>query len=207
VLGGLIDRLLELPALAVYAVIAGLAAAENVFPPVPADAAVAIGAVLSIGGHVTAWGVFLVTWLANVTSAAMVYVAARTVGQAFFRGPLGRRLLRQEALARIERLYQRHGTWAIFASRFIPGVRAVVPAFAGVVNLGPARALLPVVVASALWYGSLTYAAATLIGNVDAVGAFLERFQLAALVTGLIVLVAVVGFILARGRRKSGPSA
>lgn len=204
--GGLIDRLLELPALAVYAVIAGLAAAENVFPPVPADTAVAVGAALSIGGHVTAWGVFLVTWVANVTSAALVYGAARTVGQAFFRGPFGRRLLRREALMRIEQLYRRHGTWAIFASRFIPGVRAVVPAFAGVVNLDPVRALGPVVVASALWYGSLTFAAVTLIGNVGTVRALLARFQFAAFLAALVVIAGVAAFLLVR-RRKSGPPA
>jgi membrane protein DedA with SNARE-associated domain len=205
VLGGLIDRLLELPALAVYAVIAGLAAAENVFPPVPADSAVAVGAALSAGGRVTAWGIFLVTWVANVTSAALVYVAARTVGRDFFRGPLGRRLIRREALARIERLYHRHGTWAIFASRFIPGVRAVVPAFAGVVNLDPARALLPVGVASALWYGSLTFGAVTLVGNVGAIGAFLARFQLAAFFGGLVIIAGVVGGILVRRRHRSSP--
>ena len=206
-IGGLIDRLLQLPALAVYAVIAGMAAAENVFPPIPADTAVAVGAALSVGGRVTAWGVFLVTWIANVTSAAIVYAAARTAGRKFFRGPLGRRLVRREELARIERLYDRHGTWAIFVSRFIPGVRAVVPAFAGVANLAAARALAPVIVASALWYGTLTFTAATFIKNVDAVSAFLSRFQLLGLVVGVLTAVTVLGALLIRRRRARGPAA
>jgi membrane protein DedA with SNARE-associated domain len=196
VLAQLLDKLLDLPGPAVYLVLAGLAAAENVFPPVPADSAVALGAVLSVGGNVSPWGVFLVAWSANVTSAALVYAAARTVGRAFFRGPLGRRLVRREALARIERLYDRHGTWAIFVSRFIPGVRAVVPAFAGVANLDAARALLPVVVASALWYGALTFVAATFIQNVDAVGELLSRFRRLALVAGVAAVTAGAGIVL-----------
>jgi membrane protein DedA with SNARE-associated domain len=206
VLADLLDRLLDLPGPAVYLVLAGLAAAENVFPPVPADSAVALGAVLSAGGHVTALGVFLVTWSANFVSASLVYTAARTVGRAFFRGPLGRRLVRREALARIERLYDRYGTWAIFVSRFIPGVRAVVPAFAGVANLGAARALLPVLVASGLWYGTLTFVAATFIRNVDAVAAWLTRFQWLALGVGLVAVAAGLGIVVlrrrARGRAK-----
>jgi membrane protein DedA with SNARE-associated domain len=185
----------------VYAVIAAFAAAENVFPPIPADSAVAIGAFLSVGGHVTAWGVFLVTWVANTGSAALVYVAARTVGRRFFRGPLGRRLLNRDALARIERLYERHGTVAIFASRFVPGVRAVVPPFAGVAGLAPVRALAPVAVASALWYGALTLAAATLVQNLDEV-----RSLVASLGRGALLLVAallgLVVFLAVRRRRR-----
>lgn len=204
-IGGLVDRLLELPALAVYAVIAGLAAAENVFPPVPADTAVVVGAALSMGGRVTPWGIFLITWGANVTSAAVVYAAARTAGRKFFRGPLGRRLVRREALARIERLYEQYGTWAIFVSRFIPGARAVVPAFAGVAALGAVRALAPVVVASALWYGTLVLAAVTFIPRIGAVGTFLSRFQLAGLAIGLIAVLVVVGVVLVRRRRGRSP--
>lgn len=199
-LDGLLARLLELPPLAIYLVLAALAAAENVFPPVPADTAVAIGAFLSVAGRGTAWGVFLVVWVANVASAGLVYVAARTVGRAFFRGPFGRRLLNRDALARIERLYDRHGAWAIFASRFIPGVRAIVPAFAGVAGLDPVRALVPVTISSAIWYGTLTFVAATFIRNLSMVGELLLRFQ--GVLLGVALIGAVVAAWLIHRRRK-----
>lgn len=196
----LIARLFELPPLALYGILAALAAAENVFPPVPADSAVAVGAFLAVGGRGTAWGVFLVVWLANVVSAGLVYVAARTVGRAFFRGPIGRRLLKRDALARIERLYDRHGTWAIFASRFIPGVRAVVPAFAGVAALDPVRALVPVTIASGIWYGALTFVAATFIRNLATVGNLLARFQGLLLAVALAAAVAAIWVLRRRAR-------
>lgn len=201
----LIARLLELPPLAVYGVLAALAAAENVFPPVPADSAVAIGAFLSVDGRGTAWGVFLAVWGANVLSAALVYAAARTVGRAFFRGGLGRRLLRRKALARIEILYDRHGTWAIFASRFIPGVRAVVPAFAGVANLDAVRALVPLTLASGIWYGTLTFAAASFIRNLAAIREFMTHVQ--GVLLGLVLAATAVAVWLyvrrARARRSA----
>ena len=62
-------------------------------PPVPADTAVALGALLAGRGVLDAWTVFGVTWGANVTSASAVYWLARRYGPAFFRGRTGRRLL------------------------------------------------------------------------------------------------------------------
>jgi membrane protein DedA with SNARE-associated domain len=200
VLDALIGRLLDLPPLAVYGVLAALAAVENVFPPVPADSVIAVGAFLTVDGRGTALGVFLVVWTANVLSAALVYLAARTVGRAFFRGQVGRRLLRREALSRIEQLYDRHGTWAIFASRFIPGVRAVVPAFAGVASLDAVRALVPLTLASAIWYGTLTFAAASFMRNLAAIREFMTHVQ-GVLIVVVLVAVGVAVWVVRRHAR------
>jgi membrane protein DedA with SNARE-associated domain len=153
----LLDRLAGLPSGTVYAVIGALAAVENVFPPVPADTAVAVGAFLSHYGTVALGAVFLVTWGSNVSAAASVYWAGRTFGRQFFTGRLGRRLLHPRHLERMEQLYRRYGAWGIFLSRFVPGVRAVVPPFAGVARLGMVKTLLPLALASGIWYGLLTW--------------------------------------------------
>jgi membrane protein DedA with SNARE-associated domain len=160
----LIDQALQwlagLPPAGVYGVIALLAALENIFPPVPADSAVALGAFLAgQGGTVTMLGVFFATWIPNVTSAVGMYWVARTVGRTFAESRAGRRLLSPRAMRAIERAYQRHHTWGIFVSRFLPGYRAVVPPFAGIVGIGAVRALAPVVVASGIWYGFLIWLA------------------------------------------------
>jgi membrane protein DedA with SNARE-associated domain len=158
----LIDQALQwlagLPPAGVYGVIALLAALENIFPPVPADTAVALGAFLAgQGARVTMGGVFLATWIPNVASAIGMYWVARTVGRAFVESRSGRRLLHPRTLRALERAYQRHHSWAIFVSRFLPGYRAVVPPFAAVVGIGAFRALAPVVVASGIWYGFLVW--------------------------------------------------
>lgn len=186
-----------------YAFIGLLAGVENVFPPVPADTAVALGAFLSHAGRVTALGVFLVTWTANVGTAACVYAAARTVGRRFFETGWGRRLLRPEALARLERLYARHGTWGIFLSRFIPGVRAVVPPFAGVAGLGFVRAMVPTATASAVWYGTLTYVVATVAGKLDEVSRLVAQFNVVALVLALGIALAIAAALWWRRRRRA----
>lgn len=188
-----------------YTVIGALAAAENVFPPVPADTAVAIGAFLSSAGTVSALSVFLITWVANVATATSVYFAGRTVGRSFFRGRLGRRLMHPRRLARLEALYRRYGGWGIFVSRFIPGVRGVIPPFAGVARLTFWRAVPPMALASGIWYGALTFLAATLVTRLDDVVAFVSRFNRVALAVGLLAAAVVVATLWLRRRPRDGP--
>ena len=187
----------------VYTLIGILASTENVFPPIPADTAVAIGAFLSNTGVISAWAVFGVTWAANVGSAAGVYLASRTVGRTFFTGRLGSRLLKPEAMERIERLYDRHGTWGIFLSRFIPGVRAVIPPFAGVAGLKSVRALAPMILASGIWYGGLTYIAANLIPRLDDVGKLVARMNWVGLITFVAIAGMIGAFLVLRARRRA----
>jgi membrane protein DedA with SNARE-associated domain/uncharacterized tellurite resistance protein B-like protein len=187
----------------VYAVLALLAAVENVVPPVPSDAAVALGAFLSHRGLTSPPLVFLVTWTANLLGATGVYFAARRYGRRWFATGTGRRLLAPRSLAVIEREYMRFGVAGIFISRFLPGVRAVVPPFAGLVDLGWVRTLGPMGLASAIWYGGITF-----VGAV--VGAEWERIvtiiagvnRTLAIAAGLLALAGVVWFWLARRRRK-----
>jgi membrane protein DedA with SNARE-associated domain/uncharacterized tellurite resistance protein B-like protein len=129
---------------------------ENVIPPVPSDAAVALGAFLSHRHVTTPLAVFLVTWTANLAGAAGVYLAARRYGRRLFASPTGRRLLAPRSLAIMEREYLRFGVIGIFLSRFLPGIRAVVPPFAGLVGLGALRTFVPMGIASAIWYGGIT---------------------------------------------------
>ncbi|MCH8935422.1 MAG: DedA family protein [Gemmatimonadetes bacterium] len=197
----IINALLGLPPTAVYTIIGVLAGVENVFPLVPADTAVAIGAFLSTGGHISAQAVFAVTWVANVAGAIAVYAAGRTIGRPFFQGRLGRRLLNPGAMVRLELLYRNFGMWGIFVSRFVPGLRAVVPPFAGVANLGALRVVLPLVVASGLWYGVLTFVAATAVREIDGILEFARRLSVAGVVSAG-ALVAVVVFAWRRRRRR-----
>lgn len=85
----------------------------------------------------------------------LVYGLARRFGASFFETRPGRMILHPRQLAGVSQFYDRWGVIAIFASRFLPGFRAVVPIFAGVSGVGAVRTGLPVFVASGLWYGFL----------------------------------------------------
>ncbi len=174
---------------------------ENVVPPVPSDAAVALGAFLSHRGLTTPALVFLITWTANLLGAAAVYVAARKYGRKLFATQTGRRLLSPRSLALIERQYLRFGTVGIFISRFLPGFRAVVPPFAGLVGLGAWRTFTPMAIASAIWYGGITLVGSLIGSNWARIVAILTGVNRTLGIVTLVVLL--VGSIwIWQGRRQ-----
>lgn len=140
-----------------YAAIGAGAAIENIVPPIPADTFVLLGAFLAAAGHAELWIVFACTLVPNVASATLTYWLARRYGTRFFSGRVGQWLLNERQLEHVARFYRRWGTPAIFVSRFLPALRAVVPIFAGVTDVSAPRLIIPLVLASALWYGALIY--------------------------------------------------
>jgi membrane-associated protein len=150
-----LDWLVGLPHPAIYLALVVLSALENVFPPVPADAAVVLGAFLSRRGLAPAPVLGAVCWLANTASSACMYFLARARGRAFLERGWARRLVPPGAFRALEEAYARHGVYGIFLSRFLPGIRAAVTPFAGIAGMAPLRALVPAAAASALWYAFL----------------------------------------------------
>jgi membrane protein DedA with SNARE-associated domain/uncharacterized tellurite resistance protein B-like protein len=186
----------------VYAVLGLLAAVENVVPPVPSDAAVALGAFLSHRGVTTFAAVFLVTWVSNLAGAAGVYFAARRYGRRLFASPTGRRLLAPRSLAVIEREYLRFGIAGIFISRFLPGIRAVVPPFAGLVGLGAIRTLGPMGLASAIWYGGLTLVGALIGSEWERISALISSVNRTLFIVTVVLAAAAGAWYLVRRRQR-----
>ncbi len=197
----LLHFLESLPPGPLYGLIAALAAVENVFPPVPADSSVALGAFLAGRGIMDPWLVFGLTWTANVSSGAAVYALARRHGRSLFQGVLGRRLFSDATIARIEEQYQRHGTWGIFLSRLLPVWRGLVMPFAGIARVPAWRALVPLAAASALYYGALTVLITTLGTNLEDVLRVLRRVNTALAVLAVALLFAAALWTLRRLKR------
>jgi membrane protein DedA with SNARE-associated domain len=198
---GFIDWLAAVPAPLLYTVLIVLSALENVFPPVPADVAVALGAFLAQRGATSSILIGVSCWAANTASSAAMYVLARSHADFFHQG-WPARLLPPPAMGALERAYARYGTWGIFFSRFLPGIRAAVTPFAGVVGLSPMRALVPSAAASAIWYAFLIVAGTALGREWSRVREVVERVSGAMGVLGLIV-TALVGVWLWRQRRRA----
>lgn len=178
------------PAL-IYLLLGAGAAVENVIPPIPADTFVLLGGFLAALDRVDAWWVFLATWGANVGSALVVYGLGHRYGRPFFEQGWGQHLLNERQFARMRGFFDRWGFFAIFFTRFLPGFRAVVPVFAGVTHQPFVPVAVPLVAASALWYGGLVWVGATTGRNLDALLAWLEGVN-----RGLLAVAVVVALVL-----------
>jgi membrane protein DedA with SNARE-associated domain len=154
----LLDWLGGLPTGLLYAALGVLAFVENVFPPIPADVIAAFGSFVAAREGRSPIPPFLAVWLSNVAGALFMYAMGHRLGRKRIEKWL-RITAKDPAEKRFEALYGRFGTAAFFLSRFIPGVRAVVPPFAGALHIKPFGPAIAIALASGLWYGLITFLA------------------------------------------------
>ncbi|HRP09243.1 MAG TPA: DedA family protein, partial [Gemmatimonadales bacterium] len=197
-----VNRLAELPPVAVYGAIALMAAIENIFPPFPADTAIAFGAFLSHRGVTEPWLVFAVTLVANIAGAMAMYWLASRHAAALFRSRLARRFFPEDGVVRVRAQYQRLGLPALFAGRLLPGFRAVVAPFAGLMHIGPVKVGLLMTLASAIWYGGLVFLASQLGYRFDDILALIRNLNRGLALVALVLAVALVAWLVVRRRRR-----
>ncbi len=193
----------DLPLGSLYLAIGVLSAFENFFPPFPSDAVIAFGSFLADRAHGSAITVFLLGWFGNVAGAGITYTLGRKFGsKAFLRriekygGP--------DAEARIKRLHKKYGFTGLFVSRFLPGVRAIVPPFAGAMRLPAFKVMLSVASASAVWFGLITFLAFRAGDNWDVVEHYIVRSGKVAGLIAIAIVVFAVGIWLWKRQAKKG---
>jgi len=187
-LDAVISFFVGLPPHLTYLVLGTGTALENIVPPIPADTFVIVGGFLSAVGGLDAPLVFLVTWSTNVMSALAVYWISLAHGPSFFQHGWGRHLLNHHQMERMRLFHEEWGVVAIFLTRFLPGLRAMAPAAAGVSHLAWWRVAAPVAVASAIWYGALVWLGRTAGTHLDEIKEWVDQAHLVLLVIALVVL-------------------
>ncbi|MEZ4411932.1 MAG: VTT domain-containing protein [Gemmatimonadales bacterium] len=193
-----------MPPLAVYAVLAALSLLENIFPPVPGDAVLALGAFLTVTGPLDPVTLFFVCWIPNFLGSVGVYFLARRVGGGLFESRMGRQLLSPESIASLERGYIRYGLAGVFLGRILPGVRAVVAPFAGLMRLPPLRALVPIGLASALWFAGMIVLGRYIGQSWEGIQRVLRDLNTGLAVVGLLVVAGItVAWWRARAARRA----
>ena len=185
----LIRWLGELPLGSLYVAIAALSAFENFFPPFPSDAVIAFGSFLADRAHGSPITVFLCGWIGNVAGAGVTYTLGRRFGARVFLRRI-ERYAGPDSENRIRRLHKRYGFVGLFVSRFLPGVRAIVPPFAGAMRLPAFKVMLSVASASGVWFALITFLAFRAGDNWDLVQHYLVRSGkvAGAIAIGIVVL-------------------
>ena len=196
----LLQWLSALPEAALLPAMALAAALENIFPPFPADVVVALGGILAARGGISPWPAFLAVWAGNVAGAMLMFALGRRFGAEW--------IARKFHLAtsgaadrRFEGWYKRAGVAGLFLSRFIPGVRAIVPPVAGAMKLPIVSTMLAVATASAIWYGGITWLAFRAGANWELVMRTVTRYgRWAALGAGVLILIGGAAWFVRRRR-------
>lgn len=197
----LVDWLSRVPLSVLYLLMAAFAAVENVFPPVPADTVVALGSWLAARGQGSAFWAFFATWVGNVAGAGAMYVVGRRHGAAWMhkRFPA---LGDEKNERRLRELHGKYGAVSLVLSRFVPGVRALVPPFAGALRISPITTMLSLSLASAVWYGLVSYVAFRAGADWGALMERITRYgRLTAVAAAVLIAVGALVWWLQRRRR------
>jgi membrane protein DedA with SNARE-associated domain len=192
----------DLPLGSLYIAIAALSAFENFFPPFPSDAVIAIGSLLADRAHGSPFTVFLLAWVGNIAGAGVTYTLGRKFGAKVFLRRI-ERFAGPDAEDRIRKLHKKYGSVGLFVSRFLPGVRAIVPPFAGAMRLPAFRVMLSIAAASAVWFALITFLAFRAGDNWDLLQKYLVRSGKVA-GAAAIALVAIGVVIWLWRRRRAG---
>jgi membrane protein DedA with SNARE-associated domain len=112
------------------------------------------------------------------------------------------RLAKEGSESRLEAMYGKYGVAALVVSRLIPGVRALVPPFAGALRVPPVQAIGAMAIASAIWYGIVSYVAFNADAEWSELAGLIRRSGGTVTVVAFIALASVVAVWYVRRRRE-----
>ena len=200
----IIGWLSELPVGTLYLSIFLISAIENIFPPFPADVVVAFGSFLAARGEASPYTTFLASWVGNLVGASFMYYVGRRWGSGAFIARL-EKWAGKGAEERFMALYGRYGLPALFVSRFLPAIRALVPPLAGAMKLPPLPVAAAIGGASGVWFAFLTFIAFRAGSNWDVLYATILRSgKIVTLVAALLVAIVALIYFVRRKRKPVG---
>lgn len=196
---GVVAWLAGVPVASLYALLSAAAFIEGILPFMPGDVVAALLAFLiARASGDLALTIALVT-IGSLAGAVAMWGIGRRFGTAWLARQLHRVHLmpstEQAELAerRVATAYREYGWVALFVSRFVPGIRAVVPGVAGALRLPFWEAMLIFAVASTLWYGGIAWIAFRVGRDWEtvraALGSFARDVGLGATAAALLVVL------------------
>ena len=194
--------LTELPPAALYATLAIVAAAENFVPPIPADVIVAFGSFLAARQNQSPVPAIISVVVGNVAGALAMFTLGRRYGADWIRRRM--RVFGERAEQRVQHWYNRFGLPALFLSRFLPAVRAVVPPLAGAIRVPALGAIIAIATASTIWYTTVALLSYRVGTQWEEIAGAIGRVQrIAAIGAGALVVVGVVAWWILKRRRQA----
>jgi membrane protein DedA with SNARE-associated domain len=174
---------------------------ESAFIPIPSEVVVPLGGVLAAQGHVALWQVVVVATLANLVGSLIIYALGRYAGREVVLR-YGRYVrITSEHLDRADRWFERWGSWAVFITRMLPGVRSVISLPAGIARMPVVRFAIFTTLGSIPWNLALAYLGYLFGANWEQLQGYFHRYDL--VIYGLVAAscLAVMAWAWWRGRR------
>jgi membrane protein DedA with SNARE-associated domain len=123
---------------------------ENLFPPMPGDTFVVIGAILVGRGQLSFWPAYFSTTAGSLLGFMTLYGVGWKWGAAFINGKMGR-VFPANTLETVENWFGRYGLWVVGANRFMGGIRGVISLAAGIAKMRVRHVFLLAMLSCMIW--------------------------------------------------------
>lgn len=151
---------------------------ETVFPPIPSEFIMPLAGYLASRGEMGVIAAVAAGTLGSTAGALLLYAVGRKVGEErlkSFAGRHGRWLtLLPRDVDRASDWFSRHGAWAVFGCRLVPGLRSLISLPAGIHGMPLLVFVACTLLGSALWTGLLVGVGYALGANFEQVGRFID---------------------------------
>lgn len=108
---------------------------ESTFVPIPAEVTLIPAGILAAQGKMNYWLVLLVSTTGVVAGSMLNYWIGLKFGRGFIERYGRYVFLNEKFLEKTERFFQKHGAFAAFAGRLLPGVRHYIAFPAGIARM------------------------------------------------------------------------
>ena len=125
---------------------------ENIFPPLPGDTFVVLGAFLVGRGQLNFIPAYLAATAGSVAGFMLLFWIGKRWGRALFLRKSGK-IFSEAHLIQIEKMMDRYGYWVIGFNRFLSGFRSVVSLGAGIADMDPVKVFVLSLLSCFLWNG------------------------------------------------------
>ncbi|MCW2641803.1 MAG: DedA family protein [Dactylosporangium sp.] len=189
-----------LPPFAIYAVVGLVIGLESMGIPLPGEFALVGASLLATSGLTNPWLVGLAASIGAIVGDSIGYAVGRRGGRAVLQ-KFGRRFPRHFGpahLAHAERVFQRHGVWAVFFGRFVALLRILAGPLAGALHVPYPKFLLANAAGGIVWAYGTSFA---IFYAGQAAERWLKQFSWLALVVALLAGLATTMYLKRRANR------
>ena len=167
---------------------------EQVGLPIPAVPTLIVCGALAAQGKISAAAVLGLAYLACLIGDSLWFISGRLYGRRVLRFLCGISLSPDSCVRQTQTRFERWGSVALVAAKFIPGLSTVAPPLAGAMRYGWVRFTLLNSLGILIWAGLAIGVGLLFQAQVSALLAWLEDLGRAAVVLVLAVLCAYVAF-------------
>ncbi|MDQ6825676.1 MAG: DedA family protein [Candidatus Eremiobacteraeota bacterium] len=176
----------------------------NIGAPVGTEFVIpAAGALVATGHLSNLWLVILVALLGELAGASAGYAVGHYGGRPFVHRYGHYVMFHEKEMAKVERFFNRYGSFAIFLCRFVPVIRGICSIPAGISRMPLASFYVFTAAGSFVFCMALAFLGHKLGQHLDTLTPLFHRFSL--IIAALLVAALAVGVGVGFFRRKGTP--